>query len=677
MATLTVGHGAGYQYQTLASAVAAAQNGDVVTVQAGTYNDDFATINTDITIIGVGGLVTLDATAPLPENNSKAILIVNTNATIENIAFTGAATLPGLGENGAGIRYQGGNLVISNCYFYGNQEGLLANADQTGSITINNSEFADNGVASGSAGSGYAHNLYVNQINQLTINNSYFYDPIVGHDIKSRALNTTIENSRIVDPNGTGSYEIDLPNGGNGVISNNVIEKAPGSQNNPVMIAFGEEGGVAGSSLSVTGNTFINNYGPATVVWNNTSAIASVTDNTIYGLTSSGQLVNGPATVPNNTSLPLSEAPPLGTSPPYLPIVPPPCFTAGTHILTGDGQVPVEALRIGQEIVVDQSGELVSRPVKWIGWRSLDLATHPTPELVCPIRIRRDAFADGVPQRDLLVSPDHGIFADGILIPARLLVNGGTIEQDMTTSRVWYYHVELAAHSVILAEGLPCESYLDTGNRSLFSNAGAPVALYPAFAVSQTALRWQTDACAPLATSAAAVEPVWRRLADRSAELGLPLPRVATTSDPDLRLVVDPGGPVERSVATAIRPVFAGANKFAFVLPDRVTTVRILSRWTVPAVLTPATDDRRRLGVSIHRIILERGADRHEMAVDDPALRAGWWDVEREGTKLWRWTNGSAVLRLPEGTQRLELQIAAGMCYPAEDVASRGQSAAA
>ena len=145
------------------------------------------------------------------------------------------------------------------------------------------------------------------------------------------------------------------------------------------------------------------------------------------------------------------------------------------------------------------------------------------------------------------------------------------------------------------------------------------LALHPS-SVAPTALRWQTDACAPLATSAAAVEPVWRRLADRSAGLGLPLPRVATTSDPDLRLVVDPGGPVERSVADRHPPSLRRREQVCFVLPDRVTTVRILSRWTVPAVLTPATDDRRRLGIGVHRIILERGADRHEMAVDDPGI---------------------------------------------------------
>ena len=62
MATLTVGSGAGFDYSTLASAVAASQDGDVIQVQAGTYTNDFAEITTSITIEGVGGMVNLVAT---------------------------------------------------------------------------------------------------------------------------------------------------------------------------------------------------------------------------------------------------------------------------------------------------------------------------------------------------------------------------------------------------------------------------------------------------------------------------------------------------------------------------------------------------------------------------------------------------------------------------------------
>ena len=99
MSSLTVGPG--MQYATLAAAIAASSDGDVIQVQAGTYTNDFATINTKITIEGVGGMVNLVATVPPP--NGKAILVTNTDVTLDNIAFSGAKVPDG---NGAGIRYQ-------------------------------------------------------------------------------------------------------------------------------------------------------------------------------------------------------------------------------------------------------------------------------------------------------------------------------------------------------------------------------------------------------------------------------------------------------------------------------------------------------------------------------------------------------------------------------------------
>ncbi len=190
--------GADAQYSTIASAIAASHDGDVIQVQAGTYTNDFAEITTKITLEGVGGMVNMVATGPIP--NGKAILLTDTDVTIDHFAFSGATVNDG---NGAGIRYQGGNLTITNSYFHDNQNGLLAASDPTGSITIDNSEFSHNGT-----GDGYTHNLYVGAIGTLTVDGSYFHDAVVGHEIKSRAATTTITNSRIEDgPNGTASYE--------------------------------------------------------------------------------------------------------------------------------------------------------------------------------------------------------------------------------------------------------------------------------------------------------------------------------------------------------------------------------------------------------------------------------------------------------------------------------------
>ncbi len=104
----------------------------------------------------------------------------------------------------------------------------------------------------------------------------------------------------------------------------------------------------------------------------------------------------------------------------------------------------------------------------WLGFRELDCARHPRPREVWPVRIRRNAFGPGLPKRTLWLSPDHAVLVDGHLIPIRYLVNGATIATEPRDG-VRYWHVELPAHDVILAEGLPAESYLDTGNRDAFA----------------------------------------------------------------------------------------------------------------------------------------------------------------------------------------------------------------
>jgi len=305
--------GSGSQFPTMASAVAASHDGDTVQIQAGTYVNDFATINTRITLQGIGGMASLIATASPP--NGKAILTTNTDVTLDHLELSGAAVPD---ENGAGIRYQAGNLVLTNSYVHDNQNGILGGGGATGSITIRNSEFAHNGF-----GDGHTHNIYIGDVASLVIDGSYIHDALVGHEIKSRAEQTTITNSRIQDgPSGTASYSIDLPNGGNALIQGNVIQQGPASQN-PAIIAFGEEGGVyAGSSLTVAGNTILNDLDSrsATAVWNATGAPASVTGNSVYGL-AAGQIVLGAATASGNTIL--GTEPALVTTSPWSAVMTP------------------------------------------------------------------------------------------------------------------------------------------------------------------------------------------------------------------------------------------------------------------------------------------------------------------------------------------------------------------
>src|SRR5262249_2754411 len=96
----------------------------------------------------------------------------------------------------------------------------------------------------------------------------------------------------------------------------------------------------------------------------------------------------------------------------------------------------------------------------------------------------------------------------GVLIPVKHLVNGTTVVQ-VAVGRVVYYHVELPQHDVLLAEGLPAESYLDTGDRRNFANGGGAVLLHPDLA----ARGWGAAGRAPLVVMGAVLEGVRRRLA--------------------------------------------------------------------------------------------------------------------------------------------------------------------
>jgi autotransporter passenger strand-loop-strand repeat protein len=184
-----------------------------------------------------------------------------------------------------------------------------------------------------------------------------------------------------------------------------------------------------------------------------------------------------------------------------------PCFVAGTLILTPRGEVPVERLRVG-DLVITAPG--VDAPVRWIGRRHINVSRHPRPALVWPVVVAADALAEGVPARDLWVSPDHALFIDGVLIPAKALLNGRNVRQARVAA-VTYYHVELDAHAVMFAQGCAVESYLETGNRGAFENGGPALRLHPDFAQAQR----RAGSCAQLLEEGAVVAGVrarlWRR----------------------------------------------------------------------------------------------------------------------------------------------------------------------
>jgi hypothetical protein len=333
------------------------------------------------------------------------------------------------------------------------------------------------------------------------------------------------------------------------------------------------------------------------------------------------------------------------------------CFCRGTLILAEHGEVPVEDLAIGDRVVT-LSG--AAKPVKWIGRRSYDPRFVAGGSGVVPIRIAAGALADGVPARDLRLSPEHAVYLDGRLVPARLLVNGATIRrEDAGAGPIDYVHLELAAHDVVFAEGAPAESFVDCDNRAMFHNAGEFAALYP------------DDVPAPWEFCAFRVAP---GSADLTAVRGNVLARAAAlgrlTLDPDLRLIAD-GVPVPAAA------IFGQVHRFT--VPAGCRRIVIASRRAIPAQTAANSLDERRLGVAVERIALSGTGKQLAIGPECAALREGFHAAEVSH----RWTDGYASLP-PEalacfaGEVSIEVQIAAAeLYYPVEVVADAEMLASA
>jgi hypothetical protein len=324
-----------------------------------------------------------------------------------------------------------------------------------------------------------------------------------------------------------------------------------------------------------------------------------------------------------------------------------PCYCRGTRIGTASGETAIEDLAIG-EMVRTASGAL--RPVVWLGHRRLDTRGYADPTIVWPVRIQAGAFAQNEPARDLWVSPGHAIFVDGMLIPANRLVNGTTITQ-VALDRVEYWHVELASHDLLLAEGLAAESYLDDGNRTGFENGGAFIQAHPDFAPKH----WGQK-CMPLVLEGEGLHRAKAALLSRAQELGC-----ALTEDPDLHVLAD---------GQRIEPVALGVWRIAFVLPEQREKIELRSRTFVAAHTKAANTDPRVLGICVGRLQI----DGSELALDDEAAFAqGWHRREPQGDgRDWRWTRGGVPL--PAGSRLVVLDLAGRGCYwqqPQRDVVAR------
>jgi hypothetical protein len=265
-ATLRVGPGEAFPVPS--AAAAAARDGDTILIAPGRYSDCAVWRAARLTIAAAGpGPV--EITGPVCEG--KALFVIAGNAAVvEGITFRGAA---GPSGNGAGIRAEGGDLVVRRSRFEGNESALLTRVDMAGShVTIEDSVFAGNGAMRGAVCSG--HGLYANQLASLVIRRSRFEATRGCHHVKSRAARTEITDSVITDEDGEGSsYLVDIPNGGDLLLADNRLVKGPRSANRRTAVMIGAEGvRWPTNSIVIRGNRFENRLGAHTTFVENRSA---------------------------------------------------------------------------------------------------------------------------------------------------------------------------------------------------------------------------------------------------------------------------------------------------------------------------------------------------------------------------------------------------------------------
>jgi hypothetical protein len=292
------------------------------------------------------------------------------------------------------------------------------------------------------------------------------------------------------------------------------------------------------------------------------------------------------------------------------------CFAAGTRILTAAGEMAVEDLTPGVRVATRFGG---LRPVRWIGRQTFDgrfLGQH-----FAPVTLHEGCLGPSMPLRDLVVSADHGIAIDGHLVPARQLVNGVTITQTPRSGTVEFLHIDLGAHDLVMADGAWTESYLDMDNRNQFHNAADDETA----ADSEPNQPPQTF-CLPQVGGEDPRLPALRDL------VAAHIPPAFLTSDADLHIIAD---------GIRIDAERHEDGTTSFTLPPRTISLRLASHATVAAVLGQGTDERL-LGFCLRHLSLTCAGTTQPIALDDPALGAGFHAPEQE----WRWTNGFAAIEL-------------------------------
>ncbi|KIC48989.1 Hint domain-containing protein [Tateyamaria sp. ANG-S1] len=149
------------------------------------------------------------------------------------------------------------------------------------------------------------------------------------------------------------------------------------------------------------------------------------------------------------------------------------CFTPGTRIATPQGEVPVERLQAGDRVFTRDNG---AQTLRWVGRRDLSPDEMRGNDSFQPVLIRMGALGKGLPERDMLVSPQHRMLVNSdlaevmfeereVLIAAKHLTGLDGVDQ-VRTGAISYLHLMFDQHEVVLADGAWSESF-QPGDHSL------------------------------------------------------------------------------------------------------------------------------------------------------------------------------------------------------------------
>jgi hypothetical protein len=329
------------------------------------------------------------------------------------------------------------------------------------------------------------------------------------------------------------------------------------------------------------------------------------------------------------------------------------CYLRDTLIATPNGQKPVQDLQAG-DLIMTANGNTAT--VKWLGHRKM-LASRITTDNAInafPIKIAAGALSPNTPTRDLYVSPGHHLYFDGMLVPAVLLVNGKTITQDFTRRSFEYFHVELDRFDIMLAEGAAAESYVDTGNRSMFQN----VQVSTLEADFGPAAGRQPVEGIEIVRKGPKLETLRKRLLRRAAA------RSQSNRVTDSNLHIEVNGQ-----AIYPEPSDQKTHVMRFVLPENSqgADLYILSRSSIARETSySAHRDTRRIGVGLAGIAIEDNQGKRNVCLTDHRLQGLHAIQEYKGTPM-RWTKGKSTIPAAalnmQGNTVLELHVLRTYAY--------------